>query len=52
MRDIRSQGLTLGLRNMVKRLKSLEVSERKQVGDAASLINKATGRYRDWDEEL
>jgi hypothetical protein len=35
-----SQGLTLNLRYGSKRLKTREVSERKQVGDAESMVNE------------
>lgn len=42
-----SRGLTLPtLRHMHKRLKNIEVSERKQVGDAESMFHEGnSGRY-------
>lgn len=48
MRDDKARGLTLpsSLRYIVhKRLKSQEVSERKQVGDAESMLAANSGRY-------
>jgi hypothetical protein len=44
MRGKSSQGLTLPLRYLMhKRLKDLEVTERKQVGDAEALFNSDDG---------
>lgn len=37
-----SQGLALGLRYRQMNLKSREVSERKQVGDAEAMINEGS----------
>lgn len=38
--SLASQGLTLPMRYIMrKRLKSLEVTERRQVGDAESMVN-------------
>lgn len=37
------------LRTMQKRLKLLEISERKQVGDAESMISQERGRLI-WDD--
>lgn len=51
MRDANSRGLTLpsSLRYVLhKRLKDMEVTERKQVGDAESMVNmgiSGSGRY-------
>lgn len=40
------QGLALPYKRMMqKRLKNLEVSERKQVGDAESMISQEGGRF-------
>ncbi|KAI0852082.1 hypothetical protein F5Y00DRAFT_228592 [Daldinia vernicosa] len=47
-----SQGLTLPhMRTMQKRLKFFEVSERKQVGDAESMISQEGGRFSHMDDE-
>lgn len=46
MREWSSQGLTFPYKRMMqKRLKNLEVSERKQVGDAESMITQESGRF-------
>lgn len=58
MRDRPSQGLTLGLKYKVqKRLKNMEVVERKQVGDVESLVNRTSrgshiGSYAGKESEL
>lgn len=58
MRDRPSRGLTLGLKYKVqKRLKSMEVVERKQVGDVESLVNRTSrgayiGSYAGRESEL
>lgn len=47
MREWLSQGLASKVYNSEKRLKAFqEVSERKQVGDTASLVNSGGLRYR------
>lgn len=38
-----SQGLTFRMKQMNLKSKAREVSERKQVGDAESMINEGTG---------
>lgn len=37
---------------MQKRLKNFEVSERKQVGDAESMMGQESGRFADAGTEL
>jgi hypothetical protein len=47
MREWLSQGLASKVYNRGKRLKAFqEVSERKQVGDTASLINSGGSKFR------
>ncbi|KAK0613771.1 hypothetical protein B0T14DRAFT_284815 [Immersiella caudata] len=44
MRGSSSQGLTLPMRYIMrKRLKTLEVTERRQVGDTESLVHPSSG---------
>ena len=53
MRGMATRGLTLTLRH--KRLKAMEITERRQVGDAESLVNRGSagpGRYPGDDNQL